>query len=326
MDKAHVAVLMGGVSSEHEVSMKSGANAVAALGQKGYRVTPVAIEKDGGWRFEGGTAVNLGEAVARLLKDGVECVFIALHGPFGEDGRMQGLFDLVGLPYTGSGHTASAIAMDKVRSKALVEQAGVRVARQVLLKPGDAGECAARIGAEIGFPCVLKSPCQGSSLGMAIPKSEAECITALPTLFELDTCVMAEEFLQGPEVTCGVLDAEKSGPRAMPVTEIRPVTSAFFDYHAKYTPGACREITPAEISPEATRRVQEMALRAHEVIGCRGFSRSDMILVGDEPVWLEVNTIPGLTETSLFPQAAANVGISLSDLLGMLVEAALIKD
>jgi D-alanine-D-alanine ligase len=157
---------------------------------------------------------------------------------------------------------------------------------------------------------------------MAIPKDEAECRQALPELFELDTLVMAEEFIAGPEVTCGVLDVEVAGPRALPVTEIRPVSSEFFDYHAKYTPGACREITPAEISEEAARRVQAVAVRVHEVIGCRGFSRSDMILVDDEPVWLEVNTIPGMTETSLLPQAAALVGVSLGDLVGMLVESA----
>jgi len=255
-------------------------------------------------------------------------VFIALHGRYGEDGRIQGLLDLAGIPYTGSGHAASAIAMDKVRSKAVVAQAGVRVARQLVFNDAEVPDPAAaarRVEAELGFPCVMKSPCQGSSLGMAIPKSAAECAAAFPSLFGFDSVVMVEQFVSGPELTCGVLDVEASGPRALPVTEIRPVTSEYFDYQAKYTPGATREITPAEISEEATRRVQETAVRVHRLVGCSGFSRSDMILVGDEPVWLEVNTIPGMTETSLFPQAAAAVGISLGTLVGMLVESALEK-
>ncbi len=326
MSATHVAVLMGGMSSEHDVSLRSGANAAHALEEKGYRVTPVTITRDGKWRFPGTPAVNLGEGVARLLGESIDCVFIALHGPFGEDGRIQGLLDLAGLAYTGSGHAASAVAMDKIRAKAVAESAGVPVARQLVIRAADArtpDTLVRRVEAELGFPCVLKSPCQGSSLGMAIPKDAAEFRQALPGLFELDAVVMAEPFLSGVEVTCGVLDVDREGPRALPVTEIRPESSEFFDYHAKYTPGATREITPAEIPLEATARVQELAERVHRAIGCRGFSRSDFILIDGNPVWLEVNTIPGLTETSLLPQAAAAAGIGFADLTELMVEAAL---
>ena len=328
MTKTHVAVLMGGISSEHAVSLNSGAKVAANLDRSRYDVTPTVITQDGLWEFDGRPGLPIHDAVAKLRDLEVDVAFLALHGPFGEDGRIQGMLDVLGLSYTGSGCVASAIAIDKVRCKALVEADGVRVARQVVLTAAewrdDAQGTLARVERELGFPCVMKSPCQGSSLGMSIPRTPDELRSAMPRLLELDEAVMIEEYLAGAEVTCGVLDVEPGrAPRPLPVTEICPVDSTFFDYEAKYTPGACEEITPARISEAAAGRVQEMAARVHTVVGCKGLSRSDMILIGpDEPVWLEVNTIPGMTETSLFPQAAAAVGISYPELVGMLVEAA----
>ena len=159
---------------------------------------------------------------------------------------------------------------------------------------------------------------------MAIPKDEAHFKKGLLDVFMYGDLVMFEKFVKGTEVTCAVLDVEEGkAPRALPVIEICPVDSEFFDYHAKYTPGACNEIVPARISPEATKKVQAVAERVHHVIGCNGFSRSDMILDGDEPVWIEINTIPGMTETSLFPQAAAAAGISFAQMLTLFVEEAL---
>ncbi len=327
MKKAHVAVLMGGMSSEHEVSLNSGANAVEALREQGYPVTRVVIERSGIWHIDGQAPGNVAQGVLNLLNLRVDCVFLALHGPGGEDGRIQGMLDLAGLPYTGSGHAASAVAMDKIRSKAVAERAGIRVARQLVLFAdttlADVEAAIRRIVDDIGMPCVVKSPCQGSSLGMAIPRTHEELRASLPPLFDLDESILVEEFLDGPEVTCGVLDVDARGPIALPVTEIRPVSAEFFDYTAKYTPGACREITPAEIPASVTRSVQEVAVLAHRSIGCRGFSRSDMILVDGVPVWLEINTIPGMTNTSLVPQAAAVAGITFPELVAMLVEAAL---
>jgi len=266
----------------------------------------------------------------RLRALRVDCVFIALHGPFGEDGRIQGLLDVLGIPYTGSGCAASALAMDKIHSKAVARQAGVRVSDQFLLtrEEWDANPDAtlARVASEFGYPCLIKSPCQGSSIGMAIPKDAAQFKKSLLDVFMYGDLVMVERFIHGTEVTCAVLDTDPGKPpRALPVTEICPVESEFFDYHAKYTPGACNEITPARISPEATRKVQAIAERVHRVVGCKGFSRSDMILDGDDPVWIEVNTIPGMTETSLFPQAAAAAGISFQEMLTLFVEEALAR-
>jgi D-alanine-D-alanine ligase len=238
------------------------------------------------------------------------------------------LFDILGIPYTGSGCAASALAMDKIHSKAVARQAGVRVADEIILHRSEWDssfeQVMTRVSAKIGFPCLIKSPCQGSSLGMAIPRDATKFRTALLDVFAYGDLVMIEKFIQGVEVTCAVLDTEPGmAPRALPVTEICPVTSEFFDYKAKYTPGECNEITPARISEMATRNVQAMAVHVHTVVGCKGLSRSDMILDGDDPVWIEVNTIPGMTETSLFPQAAAAAGISFPNLLSMFVDEAL---
>lgn len=328
MKKTHVAVLMGGVSSEHEVSLKSGAMVSGNIDRAKYDVTQVVITREGHWKFPGEDLLDIYHALPRLRELRVDCVFIALHGPFGEDGRLQGMFDAFGIPYTGSGCAASALAMDKIHSKAVARQAGVRVADQFLLTrhewDTDPGTVLARVEKELGYPCLIKSPCQGSSIGMAIPKNAAHFKTSLLDVFMYGDLVMVEQFIKGPEVTCAVLDVEPGKPpRALPVTEICPVESEFFDYHAKYTPGACREITPARISPEATKKVQAVAERVHSVVGCKGFSRSDMILDGDDPVWIEVNTIPGMTETSLYPQAAAAAGISFPDMLTLFLQEAM---
>lgn len=330
MSKTHVAVLMGGVSSEHDVSLKSGAMVTGNLDKTRFTITPVIITREGHWKFPSERGVPVEAGLARLEELGVDCVFIALHGPYGEDGRIQGLFDIVDMPYTGSGCAASALAMDKIHSKAVVRQAGVRVADQIILHRSDWDTNFDRVmtcvSNEIGFPCAIKSPCQGSSLGMAIPKDAAEFRTVLLDVFAYGDLVMVEQFIQGTEVTCAVLDTTRGEPpQALPVTEICPVSSEFFDYTAKYTAGECNEITPARISEEATRKVQAMAERVHTVVGCKGLSRSDMILDGDEPVWIEVNTIPGMTETSLYPQAAAAAGITFPNLLTLFVEEALAR-
>ncbi|NIA16331.1 MAG: D-alanine--D-alanine ligase, partial [Nitrospiraceae bacterium] len=176
----------------------------------------------------------------------------------------------------------------------------------------------------VGYPCVVKSPCQGSSVGMAIPQDAQALRDSLPGIFAYGDEVMVEAFVRGTEVTCAVLDLDPNAAAiALPVTEIRPISSTFFDYEAKYTPGASEEITPAEISEEMTRRVQEVAVRVHNVVGCGIWSRSDFIIDDDGPVWIEVNTVPGMTPTSLYPQAAAAAGIAYDELLTRFIDAAI---
>jgi D-alanine-D-alanine ligase len=326
MNKTRVVVLMGGTSLEHEVSLRSGAKIAENLDPDRYTVTPVVIGKDGRWAFPDAAAVPLHEALVRLVTLAPDCVFPALHGPFGEDGRLQGALDLLGLAYVGSGCIASGVAIDKVRAKALVEHAGMRVPRQVVVGrqawDADADRQLRLVEAATGFPCVMKSPCQGSSLGMAMPRDAAEFTAHAGELFALDDVILVEEYLRGTEVTCSILDVEPgAAPTPLAVTEIAPVDSTFFDYTAKYTPGACEEVTPARIPEEQARRVETLAVLAHTTIGCAGLSRSDFIIVDDEPVWLEVNTIPGMTDTSLAPQAARYAGIGYAELVAMLVDA-----
>jgi D-alanine-D-alanine ligase len=326
----HVAVLMGGMSSEHDVSIVSGTMVVDSLDRQQYQVTPVTITRDGVWRFPARAPMGIYEAVPYLKRLGLDCVFIAMHGPFGEDGRLQGLLDLLGLPYTSSGCGASALAMDKIRAKAVAQAVGIRVADQMVFDRGDWERdllgAVARVQTQFGFPCVVKSPCEGSSLGMAIPQSPAEFREGVRHVLTFGDVVMVERFVSGVEVTCGVLDIEPGAkPLALPPTEIRPVASRFFDYYAKYKAGATREITPAEISEDATALIQETSVRAHQLIGCTIWTRHDFIIDDQGPVWLEVNTIPGLTPTSLFPQAAAAIGIPYEKLMSLFIEAAIAR-
>lgn len=328
MSKTHVAVFMGGQSEEHEVSLKSGSGVANALSGDVYKVTPVIIGRDGQWSVEGSAVCRPAVALAQLEGRNVDCAFIALHGPYGEDGRIQGLFDMIGLPYTGSGCAASALAMDKVRSKAVVSGQGIRVAGHLALdRPTwaiDSAQVIEAIEKDIGFPCVIKAASQGSSKGLAICDSLLTLRQDMERVMAVEDNVFVETFVKGTEVTCAVLDADPSGRiRPLPVTEICPKTARYFDYEAKYTPGATEEITPARISAEFTELVMDMSAHVHEVIGCSGWSRSDFIIDDKGPVWLEVNTIPGMTETSLFPQAAAAAGISYPQLVAALVEDAL---
>ena len=324
----HIAVLMGGESLEHDISLKSGSGVAAALDREAYTVTPVVISRAGRWSFDGGPEVGFAEAGARLAGVGVDAVFLALHGTCGEDGRIQGFLDLLRLPYTGSGCAASALAMDKIRCKTVVEAQGIRVAGHLALnRPTwavSAGEVREAVAEDLGYPCVVKPSRQGSSFGVTIVRDAAGLDAAMTAAFEADEEVMVEQYVAGREVTCAVLDTDPGGRlQSLPVTEIRPKSGAFFDFEAKYTAGACDEITPADLPPETADAVAEMAAHAHEIVGCAGWSRSDFIVGPEGPVWIEINTIPGLTPTSLFPQAAAAVGISYGQLAGLLIEDAL---
>jgi D-alanine-D-alanine ligase len=328
MSKTHVAVFMGGRSEEHEVSLKSGGGVLRALQSAGYEATPVTVGRDGSWSIGEDAPRGAAAAMAALESRNIDCAFIALHGPYGEDGRLQGLFDMTGLPYTGSGCAASALAMDKVRCKAVVSAQGIRVAGHLGLdRPTwaiDAGQVTEVVENDIGFPCVIKAVSQGSSKGIAICDSILTFRQDMERVLDVEDYVMVEAFVKGTEVTCSVLDADPSGRmRPLPVTEICPKNARYFDYDAKYTPGATDEITPARIPQDAAELIMDMAVHAHEVVGCSGWSRSDFIIDEEGPVWIEVNTIPGLTETSLFPQAAEAAGISYEQLITALVDDAL---
>jgi D-alanine-D-alanine ligase len=319
---------MGGMSSEHEVSLRSGVGVVDALRGKGHEAVPVTIGKDALWDFNDGAPLPFSVAVPHLAAIQPDCVFIALHGGPGEDGRIQGLLDLMDLPYTTSGSLGSALGMDKIRAKAIVAAAGGRVARQVDFDAAawrqDRSGLLARLRGDIGSPCVIKAPCQGSSCGMAINNDETTLAADVDAIMAVEGRVLVEEYISGTEVTCGVLDVVPGAtPRALPITEICPRKSAFFDYNEKYAADGAEEITPARIPEETARAVREMAVLAHRVVGCAVWSRSDFMIGPKGPVWIEVNTVPGLTATSLFPQAAAAVGINYAELMELFVESAI---
>lgn len=324
-----VAVFMGGVSTEHEVSLRSGAGVIRALRAMGHTPIPVQIDKNGAWSLDDRVFDEPLAACAHLKTLCPDCVFIALHGGFGEDGHIQALLDWIDMPYTGSGSMACGLALDKVRAKAVAQSAGVPVSRHVAFDArswrGDQSEAWRLVRDVVGFPCVIKAPCQGSSVGLAMCPDETQLTGHVEQILPIEGRVMIEQYIAGRELTCAVLDASEDGSLLpLPLTEIRPKHAAWFDYEAKYTPGACDEITPAPVDEDARCRIAELAVLAHEALGCAGWSRSDFILREDgTPVWLELNTVPGLTETSLFPQAAAAAGISYELLVDLFVRDAI---
>lgn len=295
----HVAVLMGGWSVEREVSLSSGAACARALESVGYRVTRVEVGRD------------VAEVLA-VLKP--EVVFNALHGRFGEDGTIQGMLEILGIPYTHSGVLASALAIRKDKAKMVVSAAGVPVAHGISVSRFEAAK-----RHPLPPPYVIKPIDEGSSVGVVIVKKGREHPPqeiARPD-WPCGETMLAETFIAGRELTCAVMDGKSLG-----VTEIRAATGEFYDYDAKYAKGGSIHICPAQILPNIYQRIEECALTAHQAIGCRGVSRSDFRYddESDTLVWLEVNTQPGMTETSLVPELAAHAGMNFGELVRWIVE------
>ena len=298
----HVAVLMGGFSSERPVSLSSGAACATALEDRGYRVTRVDVDR------------NVASVLAELKPD---VAFNALHGPFGEDGTIQGILEYLQIPYTHSGVLASALAMDKDRAKTVAAAAGVSVAPSRLMNRFEIGN-----EHPMQPPYVVKPVREGSSFGVVIVQEDQthppQIISSAEWNYGAD--VLVEKYIPGRELTCAVM-----GDRAMDVCEIIPVGHQFYDFDSKYVPGASTHVCPAKILPNIYQKIQTMALTAHRAIGCRGVSRSDFrfddrFSEEGEVIWLEVNTQPGMTPTSLVPDIAKAAGISFGELLSWMVE------
>ncbi|MFU8819165.1 MAG: D-alanine--D-alanine ligase family protein [Desulfurivibrio sp.] len=312
--KIRVALLAGGRSGEREVSLAGAVEVEKALDRSRYEVR----------RYD--PAIDL----ARLAADaapgpdgsrGIDVAFILLHGPLGEDGTVQGFLDLLDIPYQGSGVLGSALAMDKDLAKQLYRLAGLRVPDWEMAVVADR-EDPRRLLARLTLPLVVKPVRQGSSLGMSIVDREEGLGPALEQAFSFDDQVMVEQFIAGRELTGGVLGNEQL--TALPIVEIIPGDNfRFFDYQAKYQAGASREICPADLAPEVTAEAQRCACLAHRALRLAGYSRTDMILAADGLYILETNTIPGMTPTSLLPQAAAAYGLDFGALLDRLLELAL---
>ena len=315
--KIKVAILMGGISNEREVSLSTGKTVAKYLDPVEFSFKTYDTKKD----------------LPRLFNDvsrkKIDVCFIALHGRGGEDGSVQGMLELLAIPYTGSGIMASAIGMNKIVSKKLFEKEKILTPKFIVFQSDEIkleGETWSnilkKIKRKIGLPCVIKPAGCGSSVGVTIIKSEKEIKKGIKKALKEDNKIIIDKYIDGKEITVGVLGNKKS--IALPVVEIVP-KKKFFDYQAKYDPKFCEEIVPARISTKMTEKAQKIAQKVYQLIDCKGFSRVDMILKGKDIYTLEINTIPGLTPNSLLPKAAQEAGISFSKLLEKIIKFALEK-
>lgn len=306
----HILVIYGGTSTEREVSLRSGAAIHQALQDRGFRNT-VLFDL---------TADNAADII-RLKPD---LAFLALHGKGGEDGSIQGLLELVGIPYTGSGIAASALCMDKILTKQLLTSAGIPTAPYLVIESprlSDLERLCAEITHTIGLPAVVKAPCQGSSVGVYIVNCQSDLPAALEAAFGYGDRVLVERYLNGPEITVPLVG--NADPRTLPLIEITS-ENEFYDYEAKYTAGMCHHIIPARIEDTVAAEVCRRACEAYRLTACRGFARVDFIIDRElGPCVVEINTIPGMTEMSLVPDSARAAGISFGALVEEICDLAL---
>ncbi len=332
--KLHVAVLMGGSSSERPVSLSTGQQIVAALDKEKYVVSSVdtrdllalIVPPADPPRIANETAdtAELDAANGRA-----DIVFIALHGTGGEDGTVQGMLEFLGLPYTGSGVLASALAMNKSVSKRMFASIGVPVIPDVTITAEQAASegipaLVQHVINSLGLPVFIKPNAEGSTFGCSLvevgEQAEQALYAAIDGALKFDSTVLVEKYIQGIEITAGVLEDAAGSPQALPLVEIVP-ESKYYDYNSKYASGGSEHIIPARLSAEQAKRAQAQALACHRALGCAGMSRTDMIVTEDAAYVLEVNTIPGMTPTSLLPQAADYAGIAFSQMLDRIISA-----
>lgn len=302
MKGKRVGVLLGGLSAEREVSLKSGDAVHRALVERGYDAV----------------AIDAGRDLARVLeRERIEVAFITLHGRYGEDGAVQGLLELMGIPYTGSGVLASALAMDKIFAKQVFAACGLTVAPYRVLRRGEPFDVASL---PFGLPVVVKPSREGSSVGVSIVREFSGLAAALELAWRYDSEILAEQFIKGREIQVGILD-----DRAMGAIEIVPKRE-FYDFEAKYTAGMAEHILPAPLPAGLYEKVLRAGEDAHKALGCGCYSRVDFLVTEDEQCYLlEVNTLPGMTELSLLPEIAQGAGIGFGDLVERILAAASLK-
>ena len=306
------AVIYGGKSKERDVSLQSGAGVMDALNRLGYNVKGIDFQ-----------SLNFIDELT-----GIDVIFLALHGIYGEDGRIQGVLDILEIPYVGSGVMASALAMNKALSKIIFAELGIRVAKDYLAKRGvPIPEVITHVRQGLSYPLVVKPNLEGSSIGLSYVTNEEELIEALTATFVDYEELLIEEWIVGKEVTVAVIE-NGGGAQALPVIEIIPNLSNYYDYASKYASGGSDHIVPARITEEHKELLQKWAVLAFEQIGCRSVSRVDFIIPedGSEPVILEINTLPGMTKTSLVPDAARALGLSYDQVVGLMIETAVNRD
>ncbi len=307
LKKKKIGVLMGGMSRERDISLKTGKAVETALREEGFIVTSIDVDK------------NLAQ---RLRDEYVDVAFIALHGTYGEDGTVQGLLEILGIPYTGSGVLSSALALNKIKTKQIFSYYRIPTPKwSIMDKSKFNQEVVASL--DIEYPVVVKPSCQGSALGTSIVHGRQDFEKALKEAFSYDHEILIEQYIKGMEVTVGIIDNE-----TLPLVEIVSENS-FYDWQAKYEEGKSRHIIPARLPGRFVRIVQDLAIQAHQALGCRGVTRVDMLIEGTPDKYkktyvLEVNTVPGMTQTSLLPDAARAAGISFNELVTIILKLALV--
>ena len=316
-----IAIVAGGDSSEYEISVKS-ANGVAAALSERYETYIIVIRGiNWYWEDQKGRFHNIDKNDFTLIVDDFhirfDAVFIAIHGTPGENGLLQGYFEMLKIPYTGCDAFCSALTFNKQACKLFLKEYGIPMADAILIRK-DEEVAPAAILKQTGLPCFVKPNDSGSSFGVTKVKKKDELLPAMEKAFRESDEVMIEAFMKGREVACGVVKV-KSKTLILPVTEIIS-KNEFFDYEAKYTPGKSEEVTPANIPSMWTEEIQQLSSKVYDLLGCRGIVRVDFIIVGDRPNFLEINTIPGMTDESLVPKQAKAGGIGLEELYSMVIE------
>ena len=335
-----VNVLMGGPSAEHEVSLNSGLEVLRHLDTNEYASRAVVVSRDTKF-FAGPAGITLEDvnnpgssakcrgpfspAASGELWESCDVAFLALHGEFGEDGVVQGFLDTIGIPYTGSGVYASALAMEKIASKFLYIGNAIAVPPYSIYGKAHPEVTIDAIEEKHGFPCFIKCPQSGSSRLMGRATDRRSLASLIDELKPHAANLLIETAIDGVEFSCGILEKEDGTLLALPPIEIRPVRAGFFDYTAKYTSGESEEIVPAPRPATLLERIKSTALTTHDILGCRGVSRTDMMYADDILYVLETNTLPGLTSNSLLPKAFKAIGGTYGGLLDMLIRTALKK-
>ena len=306
-----VAILFGGPGSEHEVSLSSAKNILENIDRDVFDVTEVFITKDCQYRIEG-ILFDEKEGLLEIMAKNIEVVFPVLHGEYGEGGVLQKKLEDLGIPFVGSSATASSLAIDKNKTNEALSRENILIPKSFLVsKEKTEHNC--------GYPIIVKPVDEGSSVGLHKFNSKEAYENSLSEVFKKHNSMLVQEYIVGREFTCGVI--EKNG-EALPLvaTEVVLTKGEMFDYEAKYTTGGCQEITPAEIDDVMMRKIQELAILCHRIIGCKSLSRTDMILKDDKLFVLEINTMPGMTKTSFMPAQAQACGYSMKELITILIE------
>ncbi|MBY0084065.1 MULTISPECIES: D-alanine--D-alanine ligase [Brevibacillus] len=295
-----IGVIMGGISSEREVSLKTGQEMINHLDRSRYEAVPIVI-------------TQRADLITQVQQAGIDFALLALHGQYGEDGTVQGALETLGIPYTGSGVLASSLCMNKQLSKMLLKAAGIQTPAGLYWKDVYDPQAVK----QLGYPVIVKPNLGGSSIGVQLVQNEKELLSAVQEASHLDQGILIEPYLKGTELTCAILDGE-----VLPIIGIRSAHSEWFDYRAKYEDGGAEEEV-IELPPVTQQRVREAALASYQLLQCKVYARVDMILCQDIPYVLEVNTLPGMTANSLFPKSAGAAGMTFTHLLDRIIASSL---